>query len=123
MIEFKGLRESLTLRRVKPELIKILRLCAIWSNRSGYDVSVNSLNDHDHSDFSKHYEDLAADLQVLTATGNPNKRAMSALAKHLKQNLGYGYDVVWNSPGHYTHVHVEFDDNERPRKAEGTDAN
>jgi hypothetical protein len=116
MIEFKGLRESLTLRRVQPELIKILRLCAMWSNRSGHDIRITSLNDHDHSDTSLHYEDLAVDFQVLTASGRPNKRAMGALAKHLKQNLGYGYDVVWNSPGHYNHVHVEFDDNERPRK-------
>ena len=118
MIEFKGLRESLTLRRVRPQLIKILRLCAIWSNRSGHNVRITSLNDHDHQKtpvLSKHYEDLAVDLQVLTRL-RPNTRAMGALAKHLKQNLGYGYDVVWNSPGHYNHVHVEFDDNERPRK-------
>ena len=117
MIEFKGLRESLTLRRVRPELIKILRLCAMWSNRSGQDIRITSLNDHDHSDTSLHYEDLAVDLQVLTATGSPNFQAMAALAKYLRRHLGPSFDTVHGEDAqHARHIHLEYDDNERPRK-------
>tara|TARA_Y100000588_G_C14047372_1_gene835555 strand:+ start:282 stop:647 length:366 start_codon:yes stop_codon:yes gene_type:complete len=118
MIEFKGLREALTLKTVPDELIRILKTAAAWSNRSGYNIRITSLNDHVHSKKSLHYEDLAVDFQVLSKNGTPNKRAMSALAKHFKSHLQYGTDVIWNSPdgSHSTHVHVELDLRARPRK-------
>jgi len=124
MIEFKGLREALTLKTVPDELIRILKTAAAWSNRSGHNIRITSLNDHRHSrptkanptaPLSLHYEDLAVDFQVLSKSG-PNKRAMTALAKHFKSHLPYGTDVLFNSPGHRTHVHVEADLRERPRK-------
>ena len=118
MIEFKGLREALTLKTVPDELIRILKTAASFSNRSGFNIRISSLNDHQHSTSprSLHYSDLAVDFQVLSKNGTPNKRAMGTLAKHFKSHLGYGYDVIWNSPGHYNHIHVEYDQNERPRK-------
>ena len=118
MIDFDGLREALSLKTVPDELIRILKTAAAWSNKSGYNIRISSLNDHTHSNNSLHYSDLAVDFQVHSKTknGTPNKRAMGTLAKHFKSHLGYGYDVIWNSPGHYNHIHVEYDQNERPRK-------
>ena len=116
MIEFKGLREALTLKTVPDELIRMLKTAAAWSNRSGYNIRISSLNDHVHAPNSLHKSDLAVDFQVLSKNVTPNKRAMGTLAKHFKSHLGYGYDVIWNSPGHYNHIHVEYDQNERPRK-------
>ena len=117
MIEFKGLREALSLRSVRPELIAVLKATALWSNREGYQVVVTSLNDHQHSSpKSLHFRDLAADLQIRNKGGGPNKRAMKRLAGFLTTNLGYGFDVIFGVTGHYTHIHVEYDENERPRK-------
>ncbi len=124
MIEFKGLRESLSLKSIRPELVSLLKLVAVWSARSQLDVRVTSLNDHDHSrpseanpsaPMSLHYSDLACDFVISTRSGTPHKRGMSQLASFLRKHLSYGYDVIWNSPGHYTHIHVEWDDNQRPR--------
>jgi len=116
MIEFKGLREALTLKTVPDELIRILKTAAAWSNRSGYNIRITSLNDHVHSKKSLHYEDLAVDFQVLSKNGTPNKRAMGALAKHFKSHLPYGTDVLFGSTGHLNHIHAEIDLRARPRK-------
>jgi|TARA_R100001143_G_C3264858_1_gene89455 hypothetical protein len=118
MIEFKGLREALTLKTVQPELIRVLKVAATWSNRSGYNIRITSLNDHVHSKNSLHYSDLAADFQILSRSGTPNRRAMRLLAKHLKSQLPYGTDIVFEAPdgSHKFHVHWEYDQNQRPRK-------
>ena len=52
MIDFDGLREALSLKTVPDELIRILKTAAAWSNRSGYNIRISSLNDHTHSNNS-----------------------------------------------------------------------
>ena len=118
MIEFKGLREALTLKTVRDELIHVLKIASVFSSRRGVVIRITSMNDHQHSSpRSLHYSDLAVDMQILSKSG-PNKRAMNALAKHLKAQLPYGYDVVWNSdPDHRTHIHIEWDDGVTKREA------
>ena len=117
MIEFKGLREALSLKDVRHELVKILKETAVWSARAGYNVRCTSLNDHTHtSKASKHYQDLAVDLVISYKNGKPHHPAMSRLAQFLKSRLDYGYDVVHDVTGHRNHIHVEWDTNTRPRK-------
>lgn len=116
MIEFKGLREALQLKTVRDELIHVLKIASVFSSRRGVVIRITSMNDHVHGPNSLHKNDLAVDMQILSKSG-PNKRAMNALAKHLKARLPYGYDVIWNSPGHRTHIHVEWDDGVTKREA------
>ena len=114
-IEFKGLREQLQIKHVRDELLAVLKVVSVFSNRKGIGrVRITSLNDHSHMKRSKHYEDLAVDFVVLTARGTPNRRAMKSLAKHLKSVLPFGYDVLHGSAvQHPNHVHVEWDDTDR----------
>ena len=37
----------------------------------------------------------------------PEGMSLTTLGRSIKDELGPGYDVVFNSPGHYDHVHVE----------------
>ena len=70
-------------------------LADIWSRRTGETVRLVSANDHVHNRNSAHYEGLAVDLQ---------SSAPTALARVLR---AAGYAVLWNVPGHFSHVHVE----------------
>jgi len=115
MIKFQGLREPVQLQSIQPELIQVLRLLCVYSARSGYDIRIHSMHDHTHSRTSLHYRGLALDCAIHHKNGRPNKAAMRTLASVLRRELGYGYDTVFDSPGHYTHIHVESDSNERPR--------
>jgi uncharacterized glyoxalase superfamily protein PhnB len=44
-----------------------------------------------------------------------SKEGMGGLAQFFKQNLGLGWDVVWDSPGHEWHIHCEWDIRQRQR--------
>ena len=107
MIEFKGVREPLRVLYMEPELVKVINLASVWSARHGVHVRITSLNDHKHKSSSLHYEKLF-------------KEGMADLAKFFRQNLELGWDVVWDSPGHYNHIHCEWDIRQRdtPRGAE-----
>jgi hypothetical protein len=72
-------------------------LADIWARRTGHDVTLVSANDHVHSRRSAHYLGLAIDL---------HSSANSLLAGALRR---LGYTVLWNVPGHFSHVHVESD--------------
>lgn len=116
MIEFKGIREPLRVMYMEPELVKVINLASVWSARHGVHVRITSLNDHKHSKTSLHYEDKAADFQVRhPKTDKLFKEGMADLAQFFRQNLGLGWDVVWDSPGHYNHVHAEWDIRQRQR--------
>jgi len=92
------------------EMIRAFNIIAIWSAREGKIVRITSVNDRYHSDNSLHYEDLALDFVVDDVSISNNT---SSLVNYLRDNLGPGYDIVWNVPGHYTHAHVEFDARQR----------
>ena len=126
MIEFKGIREPVRVMYMEPELVKVINLASVWSARHGIHVRITSLNDHKHSKSSLHYEDKAADFQVYDpATKKLSKDGMQSLANFFRENLGLGWDIIWDSPGHYNHVHAEWDIRQRqgdgvrtPRKAQ-----
>ena len=121
MIEFKGVREPLRVMYMEPELVKVINLASVWSARHGMHVRVTSLNDHKHKASSLHYEDKAVDFQVRhPKTDKLFKEGMADLAQFFRQNLELGWDVVWDSPGHYNHIHCEWDIRQRdtPRVAE-----
>jgi len=102
MIQFTGVRESITIKgQLRPELVTILNLASLWSNKEGVVVFITSINDHEHMENSLHGEDLAVDLDT---QGNLWKDLIQ-LHAFLLSHAGPGYDVI-RKP---THVHVEFD--------------
>jgi uncharacterized glyoxalase superfamily protein PhnB len=116
LIEFKGVREPLRIMYLEPELAQVINLASVWSARHGVLVRITSLNDHKHAKKSLHYEDKAADFQVRDpVTKKLSKEGMGGLAQFFKQNLGLGWDVVWDSPGHEWHIHCEWDIRQRQR--------
>jgi hypothetical protein len=87
------LRESV--RLTSREALRMYHLADIWATRTGTEVRLVSANDHVHSRGSAHYEGRAIDLHASD---------LPALARAMRDA---GYRVLWNVPGHYTHVHVE----------------
>lgn len=114
MIEFKGIREPLRVMHLEAELVHVINLASVWSARHGMHVRITSLNDHKHDKKSLHYEDKAVDFQVSHPTTKKlSREAMADLARFFRQNLGLGWDVIWDSPGHYSHIHAEWDIRQR----------
>lgn len=117
MIEFKGLRENVRWVHPRDEILLVLKRMAEFSARAGLKIVITSLNDHEHSDRSLHYEDLALDCQILKKDGTPSMSQMDRLARFLKKDLPGGcYDIVWRTPGHQNHLHVEYDCRQRTHK-------
>lgn len=77
------------------EALRILDVADIWAARTGHDVRLVSANDHIHSRGSAHYLGRALDFH------SSDSENLSAVFREA------GYRVLWNVPGHYTHVHVE----------------
>ena len=82
------------------DALRIFDLADIWAARTGATVRLVSANDHGHSRGSAHYQGMALDLH----SSNPD-----GLAAVLRMA---GYHVLWRVPGHYAHVHAEYDDPE-----------
>jgi hypothetical protein len=112
MLQFSGLRSPVRIGFLEAAIVEVLNQAAVWSARYGKDVIITSMNDHTHSTGSFHYKNLAVDLQVRAAE-DPFKPGMVLLDQHLRATLGLGYDVVFNSPGHMNHIHVEWDIRQR----------
>ena len=112
MLRFKGLRGDVRVGFLEAPVVEVLNQAAIWSARYGSDVIITSMNDHEHSRRSLHFKNLAVDLQV-TKKDAPFKPAMVLLDQHLRGTLGLGFDVVFDSPGHYNHIHIEWDIRQR----------
>jgi hypothetical protein len=72
-------------------------LAEIWAARTRRDVRLVSANDHVHSRGSAHYMGLALDFHSSDPEG------LSEVFRRA------GYRVLWKIPGHYGHVHVEYD--------------
>jgi hypothetical protein len=119
MLRFKGIRGDVRVGFLEAPIVEVLNQAAIWSARYGSDVIITSMNDHDHTSRSLHYKNLAVDLQVFKGpppNTSPSKPALVLLDQHLRGALGLGFDVVFDSPGHYNHIHIEWDI--RQRKSE-----
>jgi Arc/MetJ family transcription regulator len=89
----RGLRVPVHL--TSRDALRILDIADIWASRTGREVRLVSANDHVHSRRSAHYEGRALDFHSSDPEG---------LSMVLRQA---GYRVLWNVPGHYSHVHVE----------------
>ena len=125
MIEFKGLLEGVKWVHPRDEILLVLKRMAEFSARSGVTIRITSLNDHDHQRAdaatgkreSLHYSDYALDCQILKNDGTPSMSGMDRLARYLKDELPGGcYDIVWRTPGHQNHLHVEYDCRQRTHK-------
>ena len=91
----RGLRVPVHL--TSRDALRIFDLADIWASRTRNAVRLVSANDHVHSRSSAHYAGLALDLHSSDPAG------LSAALRHA------GYRVLWNVPGHYRHVHVQYD--------------
>jgi hypothetical protein len=91
----RGLR--VPVRLTSRNALRMLDVADIWAARTGHEVRVVSANDHVHGRRSAHYLGLALDFQ----SSNPD--GLSAALRHA------GYRVLWQVPGHFTHLHVEDD--------------
>lgn len=109
MLRFRGVRGDVRVGFLEAPIVEVLNQAAIWSARHGSDVIVTSLNDHEHTSKSLHYKNLAVDLQV-HGVGKP---ALVQLDRHLRGVLGLGFDVIFDTPGHYNHIHIEWDIRQR----------
>lgn len=96
----RGLREPV--RLTTRESLQIFDLADIWATRTGNTVTLVSANDHVHSRRSAHYAGVALDLH----TSDP--QGLTAMLR------SRGYRVLWNVPGHHSHVHVEVENVEKP---------
>jgi len=85
------------------ESLQIFDLADIWATRTGNTVTLVSANDHVHARRSAHYAGVAVDLHSSDPEG---------LSEMLRSR---GYRVLWNVPGHHSHVHVEVDGSSVPR--------
>ena len=96
---------------LEDHIVKVLQYAAIWSHENNVDIAVTSCNDHQHSEGSLHYKDLAVDLQLI-----PKTPPHEPLDNYLRAQVGLGYDVVLETSRRGTqHVHVEWD--VRPQRA------
>ncbi len=98
---------TVTFDGISPELLSALAVVETLHQELTFrEAVITSLNDGNHRPGSRHYEGYAADIRVwytdaLDATWN--------FAQGLRDRLGEDYDVVFGTPGHTNHVHVEFD--------------
>ena len=114
MIVFKGIRQPLRIGFLEEPVVRLLNYVGVWSARHGRNVVITSLNDHEHSAKSLHYKDRAVDMQVRVPNSlDVDKAAMKDLAYYLRGNLELGWDVVHDSPGHFNHIHAEWDIRQR----------
>jgi len=81
----------------------------------GYELIVTSAADGKHSEGSLHYADSgqfdggqALDLRCSEAWGYPKQDRLE-IERRLEQRLSSEYDVVGESDGHTSHIHVERD--------------
>jgi hypothetical protein len=91
----RGLRVPVHL--TSRDALRMLDLAEIWAARTRQDVRLVSANDHVHSRRSAHYMGLALDFHSSDPDG------LSAMFRRA------GYRVLWKIPGHYLHLHVEYD--------------
>jgi hypothetical protein len=97
----RGLRQPV--RLTTRESLQIFDLADIWAARTGNSVRLVSANDHVHTRGSAHYAGVAVDLHTSDPEG------LSAALRQI------GYRVLWNVPGHWSHVHVELENSFAPR--------
>ena len=114
MIVYSGLNgHPVRVGFLEDPIVRLLNLVVVWSARNGHDVHITSMNDHSHAEKSLHYKNRAVDFQVQLGQARNSKQVMKSLSDYLKANLELGFDVVFDSPGHYTHIHVEWDIRQR----------
>lgn len=105
MLVFTGVRGPVKLGYLEEALVKVFQAAAVWSAKRKIDIAVTSGNDHQHSENSLHYENLALDFQLM-----PKTQSHEALRAYLQETLGLGYDVVLETSRRGTqHIHVEWD--------------
>jgi hypothetical protein len=91
----RGLRVPVHL--TSRDALRMFDLAEIWAARTRHEVRLVSANDHVHSRGSAHYLGLALDFHSSDPDG------LSEVFRRA------GYRVLWKMPGHYAHVHVEYD--------------
>ena len=99
----------------RPSVDPIIGAAKPIYNRLGYELIVTSAADGDHSTGSLHYPESgqfdggqALDLRCAEWHGYPREDRLE-IERRLEESLPPEYDVVGESDGHTSHVHVERD--------------
>jgi hypothetical protein len=99
----------------KPSVDPIIDAAGPIYNELGYELIITSAADGEHSDTSLHYPwhgrfdgGQALDLRCAQWHGYPKQDRLE-IERRLRQRLPAEYDVVGQSLGHTSHIHVERD--------------
>ncbi len=96
-------KDGVIFKEFKREVLKIIEVLHIASERFGKDMVITSANDGLHKDGSLHYKNLAIDIRTIHLT----KSQKDELVKFLSEKLGADYDVIFEvNP---EHIHIEYD--------------
>lgn len=96
-----SIKPGVHMDKLQPQIV--LGLIAIYSifERHGYDVTITSISDGNHSLNSLHYVGSAVDLRI-KSVGTSD---VELLVSDIRRSLGANYDVVLE----VDHIHVEYD--------------
>lgn len=99
----------------KPSVDPIIDAAKAVYSELGYDLIITSAADGTHSEGSLHYTETgrfdggqALDLRCAQWHGYPKEDRLE-IERRLRQRLPAEYDVVGQSLGHTSHIHIERD--------------
>ncbi len=95
------LKEGVNPTGLKPEIMLAIQCACMVYHKYGYDLTLTSICDGEHSAGSLHYVGLAVDLRIKNITHEPMRRE---IFEEIRDNLGANYDVILES----THIHIEY---------------
>ena len=95
-----NLKEGVNLTGIKPELtVGLMVMNAVYTT-FGYEMTITSVNDSQHSIKSLHWSGNAADLRIRNLT----QEDTSAIYHDGVKALGEHFDLVWEKD----HFHLEY---------------
>lgn len=98
-----SIKHGVSLRKLQPQMALALPIVAAMYAKYGYDTTITSGDDGQHSNVSLHYDGLALDFR----TRNCSPADLGPITAELRAAMP-GYDVVRES----THIHIEYDPKE-----------
>ena len=103
---------------LRPEVLHILNVVELTAP-TGYEPTITSGNDGTHGKNSLHYSDCAFDIRVKDYPGfklwtnlnyKETKHEILSWIKKMREYLEVDkYDVIFDTPGHKNHIHIEYD--------------
>ena len=96
---------GVNIEKLCDQIIEILpTLSQAFKKVADAPLIITSGNDGRHTSNSKHYSNMALDLRVKHLSRSEAKRVY----QELRKNLDSSYRLIYNQPGHYDHIHVDY---------------